>query len=328
MPGYRMTNAFESSYSTPRRPNRSAMLIADDPVLVARATDALSIAGGSIVAQLGWDAGAAAIAGHDGVDTILVEAEGVSSERLAALLPAIEAQAHACGAVLVVALTAEQIDIVAAHMLGEHVQLLCDPTVAERVAALLVVQPDSGIGSVVSDKASEAESERLRRLNEEVARIAETLARLTRRDQDGAPPARRAGLVGDRSLGYVSAPATMADDAPIAASEVRRAIRARRVRDQFFAGGLLEDPAWDMLLDLVAVDLEQARVSVSSLCIAAAVAPTTALRWISKLTQAGLLERQPDPFDRRRAYMALSATARDAMTGYVAAIRRAGLSIG
>ena len=120
----------------------------------------------------------------------------------------------------------------------------------------------------------------------------------------------------------------MADDAPIAASEVRRAIRARRVRDQFFAGGLLEDPAWDMLLDLVAVDLEQARVSVSSLCIAAAVAPTTALRWISKLTQAGLLERQPDPFDRRRAYMALSATARDAMTGYVAAIRRAGLSIG
>ena len=59
-----------------------------------------------------------------------------------------------------------------------------------------------------------------------------------------------------------------------------------------------------MLLDLYAAELEGAQVSVSSLCIAAAVAPTTALRWIGRMTEAGLFVRQPDPFDRRRAFLA------------------------
>ena len=42
-----------------------------------------------------------------------------------------------------------------------------------------------------------------------------------------------------------------------------------------------------MLLDLLAARLERERVSVSSLCIAAAVPPTTALRWIRTLTDKG-----------------------------------------
>ena len=99
------------------------------------------------------------------------------------------------------------------------------------------------------------------------------------------------------------------------------------MRDQFFGVGLFEDPAWDMLLDLFAADLEGARVSVSSLCIAAAVAPTTALRWIAKMVDAGLFAREPDPFDRRRAFMALTGRARDGMRGYFVAMARAGLAI-
>ena len=38
---------------------------------------------------------------------------------------------------------------------------------------------------------------------------------------------------------------------------------------------------------LMAARLEQQRVEVSSLCIAAAVPPTTALRWIKALSDAG-----------------------------------------
>ena len=101
----------------------------------------------------------------------------------------------------------------------------------------------------------------------------------------------------------------------------------RRLRDRFFASGLFEDPAWDMLLDLFAAELEGSAVSVSSLCIAAAVAPTTALRWIARLTDAGLLERRPDPFDKRRVFMALSEAARQGMRGYCRAVREAGLAI-
>ncbi len=114
---------------------------------------------------------------------------------------------------------------------------------------------------------------------------------------------------------------------PVTATEIRQTIRGRRLRDQFFGHGLFEDPAWDMLLDLSAADLERARVSVSSLCIAAAVAPTTALRWISRMTEAGLFEREPDPFDRRRAFMRLSAKARDGMHEYWRAAKRAGTMI-
>ncbi|KAK0360107.1 hypothetical protein LTR94_028604, partial [Friedmanniomyces endolithicus] len=87
------------------------------------------------------------------------------------------------------------------------------------------------------------------------------------------------------------------------------------------------DPAWDMLLDLFAAALEGTQVSVSSLCIAAAVAPTTALRWIGKLTAADLLHRHPDPQDRRRAFVSLSPAARDAMYRYVAALADAKLPL-
>jgi DNA-binding MarR family transcriptional regulator len=99
------------------------------------------------------------------------------------------------------------------------------------------------------------------------------------------------------------------------------------LRDQFFGTALFEDPGWDMLLDLYAAELEQARVSVSSLCIAAAVAPTTALRWIARMTDTGLFERRPDMHDRRRAFMVLSERASEAMRGYILATTGANLRI-
>lgn len=86
----------------------------------------------------------------------------------------------------------------------------------------------------------------------------------------------------------------------------RTILRARRMREAFFPADLFADPAWDMLLDLMAARQEGCRVPVSSLCIAAAVPPTTALRWIAAMTERGLLARTADPNDLRRFHVALT----------------------
>ena len=100
------------------------------------------------------------------------------------------------------------------------------------------------------------------------------------------------------------------------AESVRSLIRSRRLREQFFSADLFADPAWDMLLDLYAARLEDQPVSVSSLCIAATVPATTALRWIKTMTDTGLFIRKADPHDGRRIFIALSDSTADAMSRY------------
>ena len=108
---------------------------------------------------------------------------------------------------------------------------------------------------------------------------------------------------------------------------VRRLIRQRQLRARFFDGELFADPAWDMLLDLTAARAEHARVSVTSLCIASQVPPTTALRWIGQMTEAGMLERVEDDLDRRRAFVALTDSTADAMARYFQEIGRDAISL-
>ncbi|MGN6376909.1 MAG: hypothetical protein ACTHMG_15345 [Sphingomonas sp.] len=296
------------------------LLIADPGALAEEAVAAAEYVEARLLERIAWAAAAGRLGDHALVDLLLVEAQGAAPAELEAMLPRIDTLARATGARVVVALDVAQIDLVAAQLFGTAVQLLIAPTVTDRVAALVLAA--AGDGGRLHDRVREGERERLQRLNEEVARIAEVLAQLARREPS---PSRRGGLVGDRRGSYNAG--AVAPGPGIEARDIRRAIRARRLRDQFFAPGLFEDPAWDMLLDLYAAELEDRAVSVSSLCIAAAVAPTTALRWIGKLTDAGLFERRPDPFDRRRAFMALTPTARDGMLGYCHAVREAGLVI-
>jgi DNA-binding MarR family transcriptional regulator len=98
---------------------------------------------------------------------------------------------------------------------------------------------------------------------------------------------------------------------PSLSARARALYRARRARAASFDGhgNLFGEPAWDMLLDLFIAREAGRRVSVSSACIAADVPPTTALRWLSVLERRGLVERQADPIDGRRVYVALSDTA-------------------
>jgi hypothetical protein len=110
--------------------------------------------------------------------------------------------------------------------------------------------------------------------------------------------------------------------APIDPAYVRSVIRLRRLRDHFFnRKDLFADPAWDMLLDLFAARLEGQTVPVSSLCIASAVAPTIALRWIDSLSKQGMFVRTADPSDGRRVRVQLSEGAADLMEQYIRAVR-------
>ncbi len=250
----------------------------------------------------------------DGVRLLLIEGDGIAETMLEPLLIRLGAIAEDRRLPLIATMLPEQLDL-AASLLPGHAALQCKPSEADRVGAAIFSRPMS---ARLFDIAAEDDVMRMRRFQEEVARIADSLARLTR----GAGTDRTAGLRNDATP-FRTDTAT----AEITAPELRRVIRARRLRSEFFQGDLFADPAWDMLLDLLAAELEDRKVPVSSLCIAAAVPPTTALRWIGTLNEAGLFQREADPKDRRRAYIGLSAKARGGLLDYIAAVRRAGLSI-
>jgi len=101
---------------------------------------------------------------------------------------------------------------------------------------------------------------------------------------------------------------------------LRTIIGARNLRNRHFPSQLFADPAWDILLDLTRAKLENQQVSVSSVCIAASVPMSTALRWVRQMTEAGLLRRWTDPKDRRRDLIALTDTTDSHMRDYLAAV--------
>lgn len=86
---------------------------------------------------------------------------------------------------------------------------------------------------------------------------------------------------------------------------VRNEISCRRERERLFPKGLFSDPAWDIILDLFDFAERGKKASITSVCIAAAVPPTTALRWIKILEDKGLIYREADPHDRRRFWLYL-----------------------
>ncbi len=97
-------------------------------------------------------------------------------------------------------------------------------------------------------------------------------------------------------------------------------VKRRQMRERFFDSDLFADPAWDILLDLALARLNDKRVSVTSLCIAAKVPTTTALRYIKHLTDIGIIERTGDPNDLRRSHLALSDDAFGRMSAYADAL--------
>jgi len=253
-------------------------------------------------------------------EVVLVDCPDVDGSALAALVR-LDIRAAHCGAQLIVSTSVAALDDVFACMDQSSPQILVDPSRSERVIAL-----GHALGKVTGlrlRQLSEEDRLMLLRLTEQVGQIAERLDRLGTGRAAPAPgngaghlEAPRRDFAGKREndgaerLGRSIRP-------PLPDPRlVRRIIRQRQLRARFFDGDLFADPAWDMLLDLAAARAEHNRVSVTSLCIASGVPPTTALRWIGQMTEAGLFERVEDDADRRRAFIGLTDKAADAMARY------------
>ena len=89
--------------------------------------------------------------------------------------------------------------------------------------------------------------------------------------------------------------------------------RLRRRRDALmaarFGGDIFSDPAWDIILDLYIHNSRNQDVSVTSVCSASMVPITTALRYITLLSERGLIERSKNPKDGRSYLLRLSPEA-------------------
>lgn len=170
------------------------------------------------------------------------------------------------------------------------------------------------------DKTRRVDYRSLHRISDELAEFARTLAKMADTDHkynvSDKPVSFRPAPMGGFQPFPVNSPTI---SAPFDARALRDIIKARRLRERFFDGELFADPAWDILLDLKAAAAEGQTVSVSSLCIAASVPPTTALRWITAMTESGMLERRQDPDDARRVFIVLSDETSAKMNDYFAA---------
>jgi hypothetical protein len=243
----------------------------------------------------------------------LIEIDGAASEgEIVALLDWAQREAATGARHVVISAPLSLLDLVAARTPHRRVTQLCEATEAERVAAIAAAcrEPIRRFHDARREEAPAI----LQQLTEDVSRIAAILSSLSEEETI--------------ALGSAKLPAAAAEEAAsLDAPAVRAIIRARRMRDQFFRGAIFADPAWDMLLDLMAARIEGQRVAVSSLCIAAAVPATTALRWIKMLTDRGLFVRSADPQDGRRVYIELSDEAARALTAYLRAVERLGVAV-
>ena len=259
-------------------------------------------------------------------DCVLLHCDEVSEKGCAALL-ALDLDLAAGARPAVVTVTLEVLDDVFGCLDQSQPQILVAPNRAERLVALARLMARGPMNRL--HETDEDDRQTLVRLAEQVARIAERLEQLGQGSLGEGSPFRfespSDGFRGepDEERKLIRSPRPPLPDPRL----VRRIIRQRQLRAQVFGNDLFADPAWDILLDLTAARAEHTRVSVTSLCIASGVPPTTALRWIGQMVDAGLLERVEDESDRRRAFIQLADKAAEGMARYFAELGKDARSV-
>jgi DNA-binding MarR family transcriptional regulator len=281
------------------------LIAATSDVSLARAVRAADASGCRVGAVLEWERARERIERQIKASIIWLEIDRDRGEEMDDLLSCVARNASAGRYAAVVSTTGDLLDPVAASLDEAPLELIVDADESERVAAFAIASARAGLPYGVLDIASDQSAARLRQLSDEVSRIAATLARLS------AEP-----IVQARPIEPVRGTELL----DVSAEAVRTIIRARRLRGRYFSQEIFADPAWDMLLDLLQAEISQLRVPVSSLCIAAAVPATTALRWLKTMVSQGLFLRRADPHDGRRVFVELAPETSRALRRYFAEV--------
>jgi hypothetical protein len=283
------------------------------PLLVAASSDAAlrrarqtaDASGLRVGALLSVDEASERLRHQASASAIWIEVDRDCGETLDRLLDQVEdaIAGRRFGAVLSV--TSDVVDLLGDRLFNISSQIVIDADPVERAASLAMATAVARAPERANDVSRDPGAERLRQLSDEVSRIAATLARLSTVPAAPEPELRK----------------PVEHDVPdVPVDTIRSVIRARRLRSRFFAEDLFADPAWDMLLDLLQAEIAQLRVPVSSLCIAAAVPATTALRWLKNMTDRGIFIRRADPHDGRRVFVELSRDASISLRRYFAEV--------
>ncbi|CAH0495691.1 MarR family transcriptional regulator [Novosphingobium sp. CECT 9465] len=258
-------------------------------------------------------------------DMVLVDCPVLEGADLAALTR-LDMRAARAGTQLVVSTSIGSLDDVFGCLDQSEAHILVSPSRADRIIALgrLLTTEGSRVREL-----SDHDRMSLLRLTEQVSQIALQLESLSSASPESAVVKASTFNFDGSGARDPASQRLVRKQRPALPDprHVRKIIRQRQMRARFFEGELFADPAWDMLLDLTAAQAEHNRVSVTSLCIASGVPPTTALRWISQMSELGLLCRAEDQTDRRRAFITLSDQATHAMAHYFAEVVSEGLVI-
>jgi len=275
-------------------------------------------------------------------DAVMIDCPVVDAGTLAALAR-LDMRVAQAGAQLIVSTSLDALDEVFGALDQSDPQILVKPSRADRVLAVGRILADISNARVREMSADDRLS--LLHLSRQVEAIANRLEGLTGHDGqtvqpglagvssnaaqggnamagiDLAPTDQQANLHSVQTSGAFGARQGSCAKASLPDPRlVRQVIAARQARAKFFDSELFSDPAWDMLLDLTAAHGEGQRVSVTSLCIAADVPATTALRWLKQMVDSGVFVRIVDPGDKRRAFIALSDGSLEAMARYFATV--------
>jgi DNA-binding MarR family transcriptional regulator len=283
------------------------VIAATSPAAMRRARETADSAGLRIGCQLAIEDAAARLSQQVSASAIWIELDSDCGDSLDELLDEVDELVAKRPIGAVFSVTADMLDRLGGRVFDGDAQIVIDGNPIERAASLALATAVGKAPQRANDVSKDPGAERLRQLSDEVSRIAATLARLS--------------TVPVSSHGEVHKP--VEGDVPdVSVETVRAVIRARRLRTRFFSEDLFADPAWDMLLDLLQAEIAQLRVPVSSLCIAAAVPATTALRWLKSMTERGIFVRRADPHDGRRVFVELSRDASIALRRYFAEVGR------
>lgn len=106
---------------------------------------------------------------------------------------------------------------------------------------------------------------------------------------------------------------------PVTPGQLRAVLDARYARSERL-GMDLATAGWSLLLELFRASLERRPARLSRLAADARVPATTAMRWIDRFIDAGLVRREPHPEHEGATALVLTDAGSEAMEDYFVAV--------